>query len=273
MDSKVLHLSIDYVGGSGVILSPEQKASLQTSLVIQLNNQKFSRVQYWGKIIGIQADYFIAQGFISDHHAEKKCLYSKDCIRWGLLNPPTAETLSKARLIRGRFTGDPSFPAEHVRRVESSDGEITEEVITLKEEDRLAAVVAEIDHDVMVVPRGAYVKAPTGDVNPSRHFEGLSPLEAIQLRNYQHFRKAERLFDKTILERADLDPTIDFMDSVENDVPRGSWSVQQERGNGLVSIRSLLWPGYFFYHVPETRQYGSVYVGTGEKNIDLPFML
>jgi len=273
MDSKVLHLSIDYVGGCGVILSPEQKASLQTSLVIQLNNQKFSRVQYWGKILGIQADYYIAQGFTSDHFSERKCLYSKDCIRWALLNPATPETLSKARLIRGRFTGDPSYHAEHVTRVESSDGELTEQIITLKEEERLAAVVAQIDQDVMVVPRGAYVKSSTGDVHTSRHFEGPSPLEAIRLSNYQHFRKAERLYDKTMIERADLDPTIDFMDSIENDVPRGSWSVQQERGSGLVSIKSLLWPGYFFYHVPDTRQYGSVYVGTGEKNIDLPFML
>jgi len=273
MDSKILHLSIDYVGGCGVILSPEQKASLQTSLVIQLNNQKFARVQYWGKILGIQADYYIAQGFTTDHFSERKCLYSKDCIRWGLLNPPTEETLSKAKLIRGRFTGDPSYLAEHIRRGETEEGEITEETITLKEEDRLAAVIAEIDHDVMVVPRGAYVKAPTGDVNPGKHFDGLGPLEAIRLSNYQHFRKAERLYDKTILERANLDPSIDFMDSIEHDVPRGSWSVQQERGNGLVSIKSLLWPGYFFYHVPETRQYGSVYVGTGEKNMDLPFML
>jgi len=273
MDSKVLHLSIDYVGGCGVILSPEQKASLQTSLVIQLNNQKFSKVQYWGKILGIQADYYIAQGFTSDLFSERKCLYSKDCIRWLLLNPPTAETLSKAKLIRGRFSGDPAYLAEQIQRVESSDGEINEEVITLKEEDRLAAVVAEIDHDVMVVPRGSYVRAPTGDVYHSKNFEGLSPLEAIRLCNYQHFRKAERLYDKTILERANLDPSVDFMDSIENDVPRGSWSVQQERGSGLVSIKSLLWPGYYFYHVPETRQYGSVYVGTGEKNIDLPFML
>jgi len=273
MDSKLLHLSIDYVGGCGVILSPQQKASLQTSLVLELNNQKFSRVQYWGKIQGIDADYYIAQGFTNDHFAQRTGLYSKDCIRWVLLTPPTEETRRDAKLIRGRFTGHPAHLAEHVRRVETSDGELTEETITVKEENRLAAVVAEIDREVMLVPRGAYIRAPTGDVYPNRHFEGLNPLEAIRLSNYQHFRKAESLFDKTMLERANLDPSVDFMDSIENDVPKGCWSVQQERGNGLVSLKSLLWPGYFFYHVPETRQYGSVYVGIGEKNIDLPFML
>lgn len=53
----------------------------------------------------------------------------------------------------------------------------------------------------------------------------------------------------------------------------GSWSVQMERGNALVVLRSLLWPGLTFYHTPNTKSYGYVYVGTGEKNIDLPFML
>jgi radial spoke head protein 9 len=53
----------------------------------------------------------------------------------------------------------------------------------------------------------------------------------------------------------------------------GSWSIQFERGSGLVTLRSLHWLGFTFYHVPGTRKCGSVYVGTGNKNLDLPFML
>ena len=53
----------------------------------------------------------------------------------------------------------------------------------------------------------------------------------------------------------------------------GAWSLQFERGSGMVTLRSLQWLGYVFYHVPGTRDFGSVYVGTGEKNMDLPFML
>jgi radial spoke head protein 9 len=41
----------------------------------------------------------------------------------------------------------------------------------------------------------------------------------------------------------------------------------------LVTLRSLLWQGYVFFHVPGSREYGSIYVGSGEKNLDLPFML
>jgi len=53
----------------------------------------------------------------------------------------------------------------------------------------------------------------------------------------------------------------------------GSWSLQFERGSGQVTVRSLLWLGYTFFHVPESRIYGGIYVGNGERNIDLPFML
>lgn len=53
----------------------------------------------------------------------------------------------------------------------------------------------------------------------------------------------------------------------------GCWSLQFERGSGLVTLRSLWWNGFVFFHVPGTRRFGHVYVGIGEKNLDLPFML
>ena len=53
----------------------------------------------------------------------------------------------------------------------------------------------------------------------------------------------------------------------------GTWSLQFERGSGLVTLKSLQYLGYVFYHVPGTTKYGSFYAGTGEKNFDIPFML
>lgn len=274
MESKSLHLSVDAVGSSGFILSPEQKAALQTSLVLLQNNQKFKNVVFWGKIIGGREDYYIAQGVTKDYLSEKRTLYSKDCVHWGVLPPATPETKQKSKQITGYFTGDPSFEFEQklIKKVGDGDEE-TEEVITLKEEDRLAAVISEIDHDVAIVPRGAFVRSPTGEIYQNRAFDGLTLSEASQLYNFLHFRKAEKLLGKTLLQRANLDKSIDFLDTIEEDIPKGCWSLQMERGGGLVTLRSLLWLGYVFYHVPGTRQYGSVYFGRGDKNIDLPFML
>jgi len=75
MDSQNLHLYVDFVGSSGVILSAEQKAALQTSLVILRNNHKFAHVKLWGKILGVKDDYYIAQGFTDNQLADKTTLY------------------------------------------------------------------------------------------------------------------------------------------------------------------------------------------------------
>ena len=42
----------------------------------------------------------------------------------------------------------------------------------MKEEDRLAAVVARIDEEVGVAPRGAYMKTPLGEVVLNKSFQG-----------------------------------------------------------------------------------------------------
>ncbi|XP_064603272.1 radial spoke head protein 9 homolog [Liolophura sinensis] len=276
MDSDSLYLDIDFVGTSGIILSPEQKAALQTSLVILRNENKFSKVYLWGKILGIKEDYFIAQGTGKDEFVGRKTFYSKDCVHWGLLPPPTPEMKAQSKLAKGRFTGDPAYEFEHTETKKTGEGEDAteeEETITIKEEDRLSTVIAEIDEDVKIVPRAAFVKYPTGQVVANRSFEGLTVSEASKLGSYMHFREPYRLNEKSLLEKANLEKSIDFLDTLEEDIPRGSWSLQFERGSALVSLRSLLWLGYTFYHVPGSRRFGSVYVGLGERNLDLPFML
>ena len=75
MDSDALHLNIDFVGSSGIVLSPEQKAALQTSLIILKSNGKFHRVYFWGKILGVKDDYFIAQGVGRDELESRKTFY------------------------------------------------------------------------------------------------------------------------------------------------------------------------------------------------------
>eukprot|EP00795_Rhopilema_esculentum_P002716 gene2716-929_t len=269
MDAEALHLEVDYVASSGVILSVEQKAALQSSLIILKTQQQLLKIQFWGKILGTKTDYFIVQGVGNDELKERKTLYSTDCIKWAQLQLPEEETKRRCLLIKGRFTGDPSHEYEYVERsTEADDGEQDEEentnMVLIKEEDRLATVITAIDQEVAIVPRGAYIRVPTG----------LSPAEAGRLSSYFHFREPIFLQEKSLLQKADLDKAIDFLDPIDADIPQnGSWSIQFERGSAIVVLRSLHWLGFTFYHVPATRNFGYVYVGTGEKNLDLPFML
>ncbi|XP_077998908.1 radial spoke head protein 9 homolog [Glandiceps talaboti] len=277
MDSEGFHLNISYVGSSGVVLSPEKKAALETSLIILQNHHKFNRIFFWGKIVGIKDDYFIAQGVGDDEMRDRKTLYSLDCVTWGLLPEATQAMREQCSLVKGRFTGDPSYEYEHteIKRIgEGEDAQEEENTITIKEEDRLASTITQIDEDVAIVPRGAYIKTPHDTIIRNRSFAGLQITEAVKFSSYFHFREALLLKEKSLLDKADLDKAIDFLDAIDEDIPKSrAWSLQCERGSGLVILRSLLWQGLTFYHVPGTTKHGYVYVGTGELNKDLPFML
>jgi len=54
---------------------------------------------------------------------------------------------------------------------------------------------------------------------------GLSVSEAAKLCNYLHLRKAECLVKKSAFQRANYDKSLDFMDSLEDDIPRGILSL------------------------------------------------
>lgn len=65
--------------------------------------------------------------------------------------------------------------------------------------------------------------------------------EAKKLSSYFHFREPVDLKNKTLLEKADLDPSLDFMDSLEHDIPKGNslllggpWICPQARAVGHV---------------------------------------
>lgn len=75
MDSESLFSDLDYLGSGGVVVSVEQKASLQSSLVTLKRKQKFRRVKLWGIIRGVQKDYFIVYGVGRNELIDKKALY------------------------------------------------------------------------------------------------------------------------------------------------------------------------------------------------------
>ncbi len=75
MDGDSLLANVGYLGSSGVVLSVEQRASLQSSLVLLRREHKFRRVKLWGVIRAVQGDYFIAVGVGIDELRQRKSLY------------------------------------------------------------------------------------------------------------------------------------------------------------------------------------------------------
>jgi radial spoke head protein 9 len=108
-----------------------------------------------------------------------------------MLTPANNETREFAQMCQGRFTGDPSHDFE-VTKYSTTNEDTEEENIEefkvnisknfdeiriflqslLREEERLAATLANIEQDALIIPRGAYVLQPNGDVERNRTFEG-----------------------------------------------------------------------------------------------------
>jgi len=60
---------------------------------------------------------------------------------------------------------------------------------------------------------------------------------------------------------------------VSKDQPSGSWSLQTDTSKANATVRSLLWPGFVGYHRANSNIFGYIYIGSGIKNSDLPFLL
>lgn len=285
-----LNQALEHLGSSGFVLSTEHRAALSSSLVVLQNNEKFESVKFWGTIVGTTGNYYIAQGFGKSKFSSSKAFYTHDCISWAQLPDIHPVIAASAQRIKTRFTGSASNefvvsepgPAADEAPVELPDEvkairttEVKEDgttiTTTISEEKRVAAVVAWIDHECNTVPFGAFIKTAGGEIIPAPNYSGLSTEDAGKLASYLHFRVPVN--KRTALERAQIDKATDFLDALADDVPKGTWAVQHGSGGATVLVKSLAWPGFTFYHCPNSNKYGCIYNGIGQRNSDLAFML
>ncbi|KAI8616197.1 hypothetical protein BC830DRAFT_1063664 [Chytriomyces sp. MP71] len=250
----------------GLTLNAQERAVMQTSLQVKAEAEKLSYLSFWGKILGIQKDYMIAQASGGNLFA-RKFYYSLDLTNWLQLPEVTPEDMHIIDQINKKFTGDPAFEYSLGKRRKQKGQSVNEE-------KRLSGIIQLINYDVQVVPRGAYYRDGSLTLQLNPMFGGLQQAELGELNSYCHFREGFNINKKTVLERAsNFDETIDIFDAISTDEPRGVWTIQSERGGSVSLIRSLLWPGYVFYHTPTPAKWGGMYYGWGLKNHNIGFML
>lgn len=149
----------------------------------------------------------------------------------------------------------------------------TQETLKLKEEDRLASIVHQIINEAGVVPRGALFKNPEGMIIENLSFEGLSTLDAREIKSFQHFRIPTRKTNTNLLTRDDYNYAIDFLDPLDIDIPEGCWQIQITQDEDKVILKSMYWPGLMFFHQLRTHKHGFIYFGYGKKSVDSTFTL
>lgn len=143
----------------------------------------------------------------------------------------------------------------------------------MTELDRLSLLVQEIDFDTAIAPKGAHSLTEAQTIVPNSQFMGLDPMKAMDLDQYVHFRAPASVASLKAYARNDLEYYSNFLDTLGADLPKRCWALRMNMTAGLVTLRSLAWPGYVAYHVPGTKKFGGVYFGFASKNTDLAFLI
>jgi len=280
-----LEQGLKSVASAGNVLNCQELTGLQAGLALLKSKEKYLQIYLWGKVFGLNQDYYVAYG-LRDTEFEfpsKNFYFASEDFEFKQLPRLTEEsadrilelTVEKERPFSGKAEEplEPPADPEGEGTTEFASGDALEQPPGLMEVDRLAQVVQEIDFDTSVVPKGAHSLNEAHVVVPSSDFRGLGLTEATSISKYAHFRPPTSIASLRALARSDAQFYLNFLDSLEGDLPKGCWAVRQDPSGTLVTLRSLSWPGYVAYHVPGTTKFGGLYFGYAQKNKDLPFIL
>lgn len=236
-------------------------------------------------IKGIVKDYYIALGLKFTGHKEfpqKLFYWSGPDFVFAPLPTARHEFEDFAKKLDSYFTGEhekilkvvpkKSSPKKTLPTLDPASLDLTPENKDFTELDRLAYVVRKIENDTHIVPQGAYKLTPIHEIRTNETFHGIEKDSLDKLAFYQHFRPVETQEKKELLERNEGILQTDIFDTLATDMPKGAWAVQIKSGS-VATLKSMLWPGYSFYHMGLTRHFWGVYFGEGILNKDLPFML
>lgn len=302
MDISDIDSRLNLVKPAGLCLNLQERMQLDLALCELNNTLNCDELLFWGKISGPdKGDYFIAQcnHFVDRYEFPDKQFYwasSKD-FKFTLL-PETLEQHNEFTEMSSPFTGDPAHIIQNLElpkegegddaaEENKAEGEGEEDELDSSSEDeaqkippknfteldRLSFTVKAIENDCQIVPLGSVKLIPKHEVRRNEAFKGLSAEEALDLKSYIHFRSARSEAKRELNEQDDAIFRPDFLESISDDPVHGSWSIQLDTTKSQTTARSLLWPGYVAFHTLNSKVYGGVYIGTGVKNADLPFML
>ena len=269
---------------------------------------EFEDLLFWGKLQGLNGDYYVAVGLVYTgryEFAEKRFYYctSGDFTfrPFPALNDQHKDKYDKINTI---LTGNPKLvlPGGQVEPVkaagdppEGGEAEVAKTSVkeidplasseeedpnalivpvNMKEIDRVHYLVRAIENDCHVIPQGAIKLTVAHEVARNVSFKGLGADEAFKLSSYSHFRNVQTKDKKEGLEKDDAIYQRNFLDDVSADKPpHGCWCIQRDAATGTIAVlRNLMWPGSYAFHKAGTKVFGSIYIGDGLKNTDLAFM-
>ena len=110
MNIEFFQEGLEYLMYCGQKLSHEQKVLIEYSLITLQNENRFTNIYFWGRINGINKDYFVAFGYTRDCLKDRKYFYSIDGYQWLMLPFVQSPKIFQATILcREPFLGDPSI--------------------------------------------------------------------------------------------------------------------------------------------------------------------
>lgn len=254
----------------GVVLPLPHSAGLQSSLPILQNNYKFSKVFFWGKLQGHTGDYLIAKG-VGETFATPKFFFCEDGVKWAELPPVTQQMMDDVAMLPSvmPLSGDISTRLPLPVPPPVDEEAEPEEPKYVTEIERLAVMVSQIENECALCPAGALMQKADHCIVPASTYTGLAFAAASDLKSYVFMNKPK----PADVNASALKASTDFLTSCSEIVPKGSLTLKFDEGTSIVTMRSLLYPGFYAYNVVGMPVHGYCYVGNGLKNVDIAFML
>jgi radial spoke head protein 9 len=241
------------------------------------NKIKSEELLFWGKIVGQDADYYIAQGinYTGFYEFPKKTFYWAVSTKFTFEPLPESQPSHDVDLKLHSLTPFKGVPGDILVKHESDeedqpldmepindglrrdeDGNIIEkdpledtielEVKVIEKKKnftelcKLAVVVRNIDHDTSIVPQGAVKVIPVHELRRNETFRGLPADKLKDLSQWMHFRTITDPKKKEIVESDEAIFRFDFLDSIVNDSVVGSWSAQLDSTKQIVNITTYM---------------------------------
>lgn len=235
------------------------------------NKVRVEELWFWGKIIGTDFDYFVAMGINYKNHYEfpEKVFYfatSNDFIFHPLPDTLTQHFPDIKKHSFALLKGDPKLILENYEEAvdpeaqegkekevqqdenkekkdeeallldESVDQEVkqVEKRLNFTELSKLSFIIKSIDYSTNIFPKGAFKLIPLHEIRKNETFKGLKPEELINISNYHYFRPITNPKRKEIIESDEAIFRHDFLDCVDEDPIKGSWTFQLDSTKEIV---------------------------------------